>query len=405
MDMTAIFRVALTALSRNKMRTILTMLGIIIGVGAVICTVAIGEGASNQVQNQIRSLGDNMVFIAAGSVNRGGVHMGSGATKTLTLQDAEAIGQQCPLIKEVSPGVGAMVQVVYGGNNWSTHASGVGPEYFNIRHWPVVQGVPFTQREVDTAADVCVLGKTVVENLFGSADPVGQTIRIQNLPFRVMGVLQSKGQSPFGQDEDDVIIMPFTTVQKKIAGVSWLNYIMCSAVSQQAINPAQREIASLLRQRHKLRPDEDDDFIIRSPNDLAQAQAQAGRVMTLLLASIASVSLLVGGIGIMNIMLVSVTERTREIGVRMAVGATEEDVQNQFLSEAMVLSLLGGAVGVLLGVFGSMAVSSMLRWPTSVPLLAIVIAVFFSAGVGIFFGYYPARKAAHLNPIEALRYE
>ncbi|HUU14311.1 MAG TPA: ABC transporter permease [Terriglobia bacterium] len=274
-----------------------------------------------------------------------------------------------------------------------------------IRRWPLASGGVFSQRDVDAAANVCLIGRTVVENLFGDEDPLGKTIRVPNIPFRVAGVLAPKGQSPFGRDEDDMILMPFTTVQKKIAGIDWVNHIMCSAISPEAIHAAQQDIAALLRQRHKLREDEDDDFIIRSPTDLATVQAQAGRIMTLLLASIASVSLLVGGIGIMNIMLVSVTERTREIAVRMAVGATEQDVQRQFLSEAMVLSLLGGAVGVMAGVGGSMAVSSMLQWPTSVPPQAIAIAVLFSTGVGIFFGYYPARKAARLDPIEALRYE
>ncbi len=405
MDLAALIRVALRALERNKMRTALTMLGIIIGVGAVICTVAIGEGASNQVQEQLRNLGDNIVFISAGSVNQHGVHLGSTATKTLTLADAKAIQQQIPMITKLSPGVGSQVQVVYGNQNWNTRLRGVAPEYLEIRRWPVESGNAFTQRDVDAAANVCLIGKTVIENLFGDEDPIGKTIRVQNLPFRVIGVLASKGQSPFGHDEDDTLIMPFTTVQKKIAGIDWVEFIMCSASSQEVIYPAQRQLASLLRERHHLRPDEDDDFIIRSPTDLANAQAQAGHIMTLLLASIASVSLLVGGIGIMNIMLVSVTERTREIGVRMAVGATEQDVRLQFLSEALVLSLLGGTVGVLVGVGGSTAVSSMLQWPTRVPPQAIGIAVLFSAAVGIFFGYYPAHKAAHLDPIEALRYE
>jgi putative ABC transport system permease protein len=405
MDLAATIRVALRALARNKMRTTLTMLGIIIGVGAVICTVAIGEGAANQVQEAIRNLGDNIVFISAGSVNQRGVHMGSQATKTLTVGDAKAIRQQIPLISRVSPGVGAAGQVVYGNQNWFTRIRGVGPEYLEIRRWPVEQGSSFSEHEVDSAANVCVLGRTVVQNLFGDENPLGKTVRIQNIPFRVIGILASKGQSPFGQDEDDTVIIPYTTVQKKISGIDWLQYIMCSADSRGAIHAAETQLEGLLRERHHLRADEDDDFIIRSPTDLADAQAQSGRIMTLLLASIASVSLLVGGIGIMNIMLVSVTERTREIGVRMAVGATEQDVQMQFLSEATVLSLLGGTAGVLFGVAGSMAVSNMLRWPTTIPPEAIGIAVLFSAGVGIFFGYYPARKAARLDPIEALRYE
>jgi putative ABC transport system permease protein len=404
-DLKSVMRIAMRALTRNKMRSALTILGIIIGVGAVICTVAIGEGASRQVQEQISNLGDNLLFISAGSVNRGGVQMGSSATKTLTVEDAKAIQQQISLVKEVSPGVGTAGQVVYQNQNWFTQIRGVSPEYLSIRRWPLAGGSPFSQRDVDTSANLCVLGQTVAENLFADQDPVGKTIRIRNIPFVVIGVLTSKGQSTFGQDEDDTILMPYTTVQKKLAGIDWLQYVMCSAVSRDAIGPAEEQIASLLRERHRLRPDEDDDFIIRSADALAEAQAQSGRVMTLLLASIASVSLLVGGIGIMNIMLVSVTERTREIGVRMAVGATEQDVQRQFLSEALVLSLAGGAVGVLVGVMGSMAVSNMLKWPISIPLESIAIAVLFSAAVGVFFGYYPARKAARLDPIQALRFE
>jgi len=405
MELGAVVRVALRALARNKMRTALTMLGIIIGVGAVICTVAIGEGASNQVQEQIRNLGDNIVFVSAGSVNQHGVHMGSTATKTLKLSDARAIQQQIPVLSKVSPGVGSQAQVVYGNQNWFTRLRGVSPAYLEIRRWVIASGSAFSQREVDSAANVCLIGQTVVENLFGDEDPVGKIIRVQNLPFRIIGVLASKGQSPFGNDEDDTLIVPFTTVQKKVAGIDWLQFIVCSAVSQEAIHPAQQQMTSLLRERHHLRPDEEDDFMIRSPTDLANVQAQAGHIMTLLLAAIASVSLLVGGIGIMNIMLVSVTERTREIGVRMAVGATEQDVRMQFLSEALVLSLLGGSVGVLVGVAGSVAVSSMLQWPTRVPPDSVALAVLFSAAVGVFFGYYPAHKAAHLDPIEALRYE
>ncbi len=405
MDFLSVVRVALLALLRNKMRSTLTILGIIIGVGAVICTVAIGQGASRQVQQQISSLGDNLVFISAGSVNRGGVQMGSAATKTLTAEDAKAIQQQVPEVKAVSPGVGWAGQVVYAGQNWFTQVRGVSPEYLSIREWPVADGSAFTQRDVDTAANVCLLGQTVVQNLFGDEEPVGKIVRIGSIPFVVVGVLQTKGASTFGQDEDDTVIMPYTTVQKKLSGNDWLQYIMCSAVSQQASPSAIQQITGLLRERHRLRADQDDDFIIRSAQALAEAQAQSGQVMTMLLASIASVSLLVGGIGIMNIMLVSVTERTREIGVRIAIGATEQDVQLQFLSEAMVLSLMGGAVGVLAGVAGSMAVSNMLKWPTSIPFTSIVIAVLFSAAVGVFFGYYPARKASQLDPIQALRFE
>ncbi len=405
MDFTAVLRVALRALARNKLRSALTMLGIIIGVGAVICAVAIGEGASIEVQEQIRNLGDNMIWIEAGGRSVNGVRTGTRGTKTLTLGDAKAIEQQISLVINVSPHVDTGIQAVYGNQNWSTFVRGVSPEYLAVRRWPIDRGSSFFQSDVDFAANVCLLGQTVVENLFGNEDPVGKTIRVKNLPCMVVGVLAAKGQSAFGQDQDDVLIMPFTTVQRKIKGIDWLDDIMCSAVSPEAIDPAERQITTLLRERHHLRRAEGDDFNIRHPTDIAQARAQSERIMTLLLGAIASISLLVGGIGIMNIMLVSVTERTREIGVRMAVGATEQDVQRQFLSEAVVLSMLGGTVGVLAGVAGSAAVSGMLQWPTRVPPGAMAVAVVFSAAVGIFFGYYPARKAASLDPIEALRYE
>jgi putative ABC transport system permease protein len=405
MDPVAVLRVAIRALARNKLRTALTMLGIIIGVGAVICTVAIGVGASNQVAEQIRNLGENMIFIQAGSVNSHGVHMGSQATKTLTVEDAKAL-REIPFIKAVTPGVGTSGQVVYQDQNWYTFIRGNGAAYFDIANWPVDEGSPFSEHDVQSAATVCVLGATVVQNLFLSGeDPAGKTVRINNMPFRVLGVLRRKGQTPWGQDQDDTVVVPYTTVQKKLVGINWLQYVMASATSTDTIPAAEQQVETLLRQRHRLRPNEDDDFIIRSTEDIAKAQAQSSRIMTLLLASIASVSLLVGGIGIMNIMLVSVTERTREIGLRMAVGATEQDVQRQFLSEAMVLSLIGGMIGILFGVVGSRAVSNMLHWPTSIPADAIAIAAAFSAAVGIFFGYYPARKAASLDPIEALRYE
>jgi putative ABC transport system permease protein len=400
-----VIRVALRALARNKMRTILTMLGIIIGVGAVICTVAIGEGAGEQVQQQIQALGTNMIMVFAGSVNSNGVRMGSQATKTLTADDAYAILAHVPNVVAVSPIAFSSVQVVNGNQNWFTRAYGASPEYTQIRNWPVVQGSSFSQRDVDVAANVCVIGHTIVTELFSDEDPVGKVIRVKSLPFRVLGVLQTKGQSPTGEDQDDVMIMPYTTVQKKISGNNWVQLIMVSATSQQVMSQVQDGISALLRQRHHLRTDEDNDFIIRSPNEFAQAAAASSLVMTILLGAIASISLLVGGIGIMNIMLVSVTERTREIGVRMAVGATEEDVQRQFLSEAVVLSSLGGIVGILLGVIGSAIISRILGWNTFVSPSSVVVAAMFSAGVGIFFGYYPARKAARLDPIEALRYE
>lgn len=405
MDVAEVVRVALRALARNKMRSILTMLGIIIGVGAVICSVAVGEGASTQIQEQIRNLGDNMVWIEAGGRSVSGVRTGTRGTKTLTLGDAKAIQQQIPLVFNVSPHVDTGVQVVYANQNWFTRVRGVSPEYLAVRRWRVARGNLFLQDDVYHAANLCLLGQTVVDNLFGEEDPIGKTIRVQHIPCQVIGVLALKGQSPFGQDQDDVVIMPFTTVQKKIKGIDWLDDIMCSAVSPATIATTEEQITALLRERHHLRSDEEDDFNLRHPADIAQAGAESQRIMTLLLASIASVSLVVGGIGIMNIMLVSVTERTREIGVRLAVGATERDVQMQFLSEATVLSLLGGSLGVVAGTAGSIAISRTLRWPTRIPPEALLVAVIFSAAVGVFFGYYPAHKAAHLDPIEALRYE
>jgi putative ABC transport system permease protein len=400
-----IIRVALRALARNKLRTVLTMLGIIIGVGAVIGTVAIGQGASAQVQQQIQALGDNMILVFAGSVNTGGVRMGSGANKTLTADDAQAILQHVPNVVAVSPMAGASVQVVNGNQNWLTRATGASQYITQIRNWPVVSGSMFSERDVDMAANVCVLGNTVAQQLFGDQDPVGQMIRVQNLPFRVLGVLLAKGQSPNGQDQDDTMIIPYTTVQKKISGISWVQMIFLSTASQDAMTPAQTAIAALLRQRHHLRPGEDDDFIIRSPNEFAQAAEATSFAMTVLLGIIASISLLVGGIGIMNIMLVSVTERTREIGIRMAVGATEQDVQWQFLSEALVLSSIGGIAGIGLGIVASTLITRFVHWSTFVSPLSVVVAALFSAAVGIFFGYYPARKAARMDPIEALRYE
>jgi putative ABC transport system permease protein len=404
-NLSVILRVSFGALSRNKLRTALTMLGIIIGVGAVICVVAIGQGASDQVKESIRNLGENMIWIEAGGRQVNGVRTGNWGTKSLTVLDARAIEQQIPLVQNVSPHVDTGVQLVYGGQNWYTTVRGVAPAYLQVRHWPVEAGSAFFQHDVEEATDVCLLGKTVVENLFGQQDPVGQRIRVKNLPCLVVGVLAPKGQSPFGGDQDDVLIMPYTTVQRKIKGITWVDDIMCSAVSAQALVPAERQITALLRERHHLRPDQPDDFNLRHPAAIAETQAQSQRIMTILLASIASISLLVGGIGIMNIMLVSVTERTREIGVRMAVGATEQDVQMQFLSEAVMLSCLGGTVGVVTGVLGSYLVSRVLEWRTRVSPEAIVIATMFCLAVGVFFGYYPAHKAACLDPIDALRYE
>jgi len=405
MDLMSILRLAMRALARNKMRSILTMLGVIIGVGAVIASVAVGEGASEQIQEQISNLGDKMIWVEAGGRAVNGVRTGSRGTKTLVMGDVKAIQQQVPLVYNCSGHVDRPVQIVYGNQNWFSQARGVAPEFLLVRRLGIARGGIFSQDDVDHSANVCLLGQTIVDNLFGSADPVGQTIRIQNLPIRVIGVLSPKGQSPTGQDQDDTLIVPLTTMQKKIKGIDWLDDIMCSAVSPAAIRPAEQQITSLLRERHHLRADEEEDFNLRHPAEIASARAESQRIMTILLASIASVSLLVGGIGIMNIMLVSVTERTREIGLRLAIGANEGDVRMQFLGEATLLSLLGGAIGVIIGVVGSLAISRTLRWPTRIPIQALVVAVLFSAAVGVFFGFYPAYKASHLDPIEALRYE
>jgi putative ABC transport system permease protein len=405
MDFMNTFRVALRALARNKMRSALTMLGIIIGVAAVIAVVSIGQGAQYLVQQGIQAMGTNAVFIAAGSNRAGGVRQGYGGVKTLTIDDMNAILREIPLIKQAAPAVQSRQQVVYGNQNWNTSVTGTTPNYFDIRNWPVQAGSVFSEEEVDLAENVCDIGTTVAKILFADENPVGKTLRVGNLPFRVDGVLESKGQNVTGQDQDDVIFAPYTTVQRKISGITWLQFINASAVTQEASLAAVAPITSLLRERHRIRNGDDDDFLIRTQADIADLANQTQSVMTMLLGGIASVSLLVGGIGIMNIMLVSVTERTREIGVRMAVGATEDDVRRQFLVEAVTLSMMGGAIGIVLGLVGSALISNFLTWPTLISGKAIVAAAIFSAAVGIFFGYYPAHKAAQLDPIEALRYE
>jgi len=405
MDLGTLLPEALRAMASNKLRTGLTMLGITIGIAAVICTVAIGEGGSNRVREQFQSLGDNFLWIEAGSRNVQGVRTGSGNTKTLTVRDAQAIRDAIPLVKSVSPNVDARVQAVYGNQNWSTGYRGVSPEYLAIRRWTVAKGASFTHQDVTLSANVCLLGRTTAEALFGGADPIGKKIRLGNQPFRVIGILAPKGESATGQDQDDTILMPFTTTLHKLKGTSWLDDIVCSAVSAEAIGPAKEQIVRLLRQRHHLRPEAPADFNLRSPEEVLQAQQETSRTFTLLLASIASISLLVGGIGIMNIMFVTVTERTREIGVRRAVGATRRSVLSQFLLEAVLLCALSGALGVLLGVAASNVFSNVLGWVMIIPPRAILIAVVFSCLIGVGFGFYPARKASMLDPIDALRYE
>ena len=406
MDLVAIVRIAMRALARNKLRSILTMLGIIIGVGAVIAMVSVGQGAQQQAQQQIAAMGSNMLFVQSGTVNRGGMRMGWGATKTLIYDDLLAILRECPSVKAAAPGSQASAQVVFGNDNWATNINGTEPQYFDIRSWPMAEGSSFSQDDVSMAANVAVIGETVRKNLFGATDPIGETIRINNLPFKVVGLLIPKGTSAaMGQDQDDIILVPITTLQKKITGQDWLRWIMVSAVSKDASYTAQQQITALLRDRHRIRSGQDDDFFVRNLADMADLADQNARLFTILLGSIASISLLVGGIGIMNIMLVSVTERTREIGIRMAIGATEGDVQQQFLIEAVVLSVVGGAIGILSGMAASYLITQTLGWPVLVSPTAIFAAVLFSMAVGIFFGFYPARKAARLDPIDALRYE
>ncbi|HKX05319.1 MAG TPA: ABC transporter permease [Methylomirabilota bacterium] len=403
MRVTEVVRSALRALARHKLRSALTVLGISIGVGAFICSVAVGQGAARQIQEQIRSLGENMIWIEAGGRNVNGVRTGTHGTRSLTQGDARAIQEQVALVDNVSPNVDTHSTVVYHNQNWYTQVRGVTPNYLPVRHWQIERGGPFSQEDVDYAAKVCLLGQTVVANLFGSEDPVGETIRVQTLPCRVVGVLAPKGQSPTGQDQDDVVIMPFTTVQKKMMGIYWLDDIFCSAASPAAIGAAEAEITALLRERHHVLADQADDFNLRHPVEIAKASAAAQRTMTLLLGCIASVALLVGGIGVMNIMLVSVAERTREIGIRMAVGARGHDILAQFLVEAVTLSLIGGGIGVVLGLLGAYGIASIARWQTLIRADAIAAALTSSGAVGIFFGFYPARRASRLEPIEALR--
>jgi len=407
MTLLMIIRVAFRALVRNKMRAALTMLGIIIGVSAVIAMVSIGQGASASVQAQIESIGTNLLFVSAGAQNVGGVRSGTGdtGTNTLTVDDLNAIKREVPSVSMVTPSVNARSQMVAGNMNWNTAVTGVSEQYPEIRKWPVANGSFFTDADVRTAARVIVIGQTLADNLYPGTDPIGQDIRVMNLPFRIVGVMLRKGQDAQGRDQDDVAFAPYTTVQKKILGRDRVQIAYVSAISQDATYTAQQQITDLLRQRHKLTASEPDDFSVRNMTDIAEAANETSKTMTILLACIAGVSLLVGGIGIMNIMLVSVTERTREIGIRMAIGARSSAVRSQFLIESIVLSLTGGTIGTILGIVLSLVIPAFLGWPTLVSMMAVVGSVLFSAAVGIFFGYYPARKAASLDPIEALRYE
>ena len=407
MDVMMTVRLANRTLRRNKLRSLLTMLGVIIGVAAVVATLAIGSGARASVQAQIASLGTNVIMIMNGTTSASGVRMWGGS-HSLTYGDAEAIRKECRSVELVATNVRAQAQMVSSSGNWGTSIQGTTSDFFAIRDWPVAHGAAFTDADVRGGAKVCVLGATVAENLFpGGQDPVGQTVRIKGLPFRVAGVMSRKGASSMGQsDQDDVVIAPLTTIQRKFTNTpTRVGSILVSAASADRVNRAIEEITELLRQRHRIRAGADDDFVIRSQSEFANAAEQTSRTMTLLLLSIAAVSLLVGGIGIMNIMLVSVTERTREIGIRMAVGARARDIRWQFLIESAFLSLLGGAAGVALGMAASALITKMARWPTVVSPGAVALAFVFAAAIGIFFGYYPARQASRLDPIEALRYE
>jgi len=397
--------IAMDSLLRHKTRALLTMLGIIIGVGAVIAMVAVGQGASAAVDSQIASLGTNVLIIFPASMSHGGVSTGAGAAVTLDLDDMQAIREQAPSVAAISPTARTQRQVVAGNLNWSTTIQGGNTEFFRIRDWRIETGESYTEQDVRTGTKVCLVGKTVADNLFPGQDPVGQTLRIAKLPFRVIGTLGAKGQNAMGQDQDDIIIAPFATVQRKLLGIDFVNMFVLSAVSKDRIPDAQTQVTEILRARHRLQPWDDDDFTIRNQSDIASAASATTGIMTTLLGSIASVSLIVGGIGIMNIMLVSVTERTREIGIRMAIGARRRDILQQFLIEAILLSVLGGLVGVALGLGVSKLISALAGWPVFISPASVALAFFFSAAIGMFFGFYPARKASGLSPIDALRYE
>jgi putative ABC transport system permease protein len=405
MKLVPILKIALRALARNKARSFLTALGIIIGVSSVIAMVSLGQGAQHQVQQQIASMGTNMLIVSAGSQRTGGLQGGSGTGTDLTPEDVEAIVRECPAVRAASPSVNASVTLVFGNQNWTTRSEGVDESYPSIRNWTIASGEFFTAADVRSAARVAVIGKTVADQLFPGMDPVGQMLRLRNLPFRVVGVLQAKGQNQFGQDQDDILFIPYTTAMKKLLSINHVPSAFISAASSGATFQAQDQIEQLLRQRHNIRPGADNDFTVRNLTDIADMASQTTGVMTLLLGSIAGVSLIVGGIGIMNIMLVSVTERTREIGIRMAVGARSQHVRMQFLIESIVLGVAGGMLGIVAGIGLSFIVSSVFGWPQLISPAAILASVAFSIAVGVFFGYYPARKAAALDPIEALRYE
>jgi putative ABC transport system permease protein len=405
MRILATFKIALRALRRNTLRTVLTMLGIVIGVGAVIAMVSIGNGAKAQVESQIASLGQNVILIFSGSTTRGGMNTGWGSAGTLSVDDADAIRREIPSVLNVSAEVRTFTQVAAGNQNWLTQVLGESADYLEIRQWPLAEGAMFTEQDVRSSAKIAVIGQTTARQLFGDNSPVGQIIRVKNSPFVIAGMLAPKGLSIMGSDQDDVLIVPYTSAMKRLVGTTTLRSIAAQASSAETLMDTQQQISELLRQRHRIMPGRDDDFTVRTQQEIAEAATATSKIMTVLLGAIASVSLLVGGIGIMNIMLVSVTERTREIGIRMAVGAQGRDILLQFLTEAITLSIIGGVIGIALGVGTSRLLATKMNWPTLTSPSSILIAFFFSAAVGVFFGFYPARKASHLDPIDALRYE
>ncbi len=407
-DVSSAVKISFSALKVNKMRSALTMLGIIIGVGAVITMLAVGTGASKQIAEQISSMGSNLLMVLPGSTTSGGARMGSGTQSTLSYADSEAILKECDAVEDVAPSLNGVAQIVYGNQNWSTNVVGTTPNMLNVRDWTLDSGRSFLESDVKTSAKFAILGQTIVDNLFGDIDPVGNVIRIKNVPFVIVGVLGRKGQSANGQDQDDTILVPLTTAQKKLFGTAFpgmVRVITVKARSAEDLAVAETQILSLLKQRHHIGPKQDNDFSIRNLTQIMEAAQQSSNVMTMLLAAIASVSLLVGGIGIMNIMLVSVTERTREIGIRMSVGAKTWDIRMQFIIEAITLSLMGGVVGIIIGLTASQLLAELAGWTTVVSVLSIFLAFGFSGLVGIFFGFYPAYKASLLDPIDALRYE
>lgn len=408
MDFLQTLKIALRALRTNKMRSFLTMLGIIIGIAAVIAMMAVGSGASYVISQQIASIGSNIILVLPGSTTSGGLRSGTGGAQTLTSDDVKAIMAECPSVASAAPITRISGLAVYGNMNWSTIIMGTTPELFDIREWGVASGRAITQQDVDGAAKVCLLGQTVAENLFGSDDPVGKIIRIRKVPFTVAGVLDRKGQSPQGQDQDDAIFVPLRTAQRNLVRSQMPNTIgaaMVKAKSEALLGKAEGEVQALLNQRHRITNSKEPDFSTRNLSEILAVAEQSSKAMSLLLGAVASISLIVGGIGIMNIMLVSVTERTREIGIRMAIGARRNDILFQFMTEAVLLTMIGGLIGICLGAGGATVVSRILSWPTLISIQSITIAFVFSGAVGIFFGFYPARKAAGLNPIDALRYE